>query len=77
MSGWIKCSERFPEKESTVLIYVDGDVTQALYGKRWKEDKESHYWTPVWLEVHGCGCCGGDRPMPSHWMALPAPPEDV
>lgn len=33
-------------------------------------------WDPIWLDSHGCGCCGEDDGPPTHWIPLPEPPQE-
>lgn len=64
--------ETAPKDGSDILIltseYEKRKVTSAYY------ESEDDTWVPVKLSVHGCGCCRGDYPKPSHWMPLPEPP---
>ena len=75
MSEWISVEEDIPETEGAVIVFIDGDVDTAT----WTND--------VYKLQGGSGgengfFCGyqdsyGDRPImikPSHWMALPEPP---
>lgn len=45
---------------------LKGGVTEGW----WSDDFER--WEVLWLDVHGCGCCGGAAPHPDGWMELPA-----
>ena len=61
--------ETAPQDETRVLVFVDGYVTEG-----WFEDGK---WDVAWLDYHGCGCCGGGRPAPTHWMTRPEDPKEV
>ena len=50
----------------SVLIDADEGVIEAFL--------ENGEWKPIVLDYHGCGCCGGLNPKPTHWMPLPEPP---
>lgn len=62
--------ETAPKDMSVILCYSDEGVYQ---GKYWAN---SDLWYPLILDCHGCGCCGGDIPKPTHWMPLPEMPEE-
>lgn len=63
--------ETAPKDGIPVILLVDeGEESVAIQGK-YSDDS----WDVVWLDVHGCGCCGGGRPIPTHWMPLPEPPK--
>ena len=69
---WISVEERLPEVGVDVLAMSGEGVFQANvrpYG-------DSLRWEPLILDYHGCGCCGGSNPRVTHWMPLPAPPEE-
>lgn len=57
--------ETAPKDGTKILIFAEGVVTEAHY--------DIDYWKPIWLDVHGCGCCGGDNPKPTHWAPLQKP----
>lgn len=57
------------------------DGTPVIILVKEMEDRmaiEAHYtdgdWNVVWLDAHGCGCCGGGKPDPSHWIPKPELP---
>jgi hypothetical protein len=68
--------ETAPKDETSVLIltmeYKKRVVTEAYFQK--DEDEEyvddGGYWVPVTLSIHGCGCCRGSYPKPTHWVPL-------
>ena len=69
---WISVEEGVPEVGVDVLAMSGEGVFQANvrpYG-------DSLRWEPLILDYHGCGCCGGSNPRVTHWMPLPAPPEE-
>ena len=68
---WVPVGERLPEIGADVLAMGGEGEFQA----RLVSGGESHRWEPLWLDVHGCGCCGGGRPNVTHWMPLPPGPE--
>ena len=71
MSEW-QPIETAPGVGVSVLILIGG---QAIEGVRIKRSFEGQCeWEPIWLEAHGCGCCGSHDPEPTHWMPLPTPP---
>lgn len=59
-----------PKDGTPVIISVLEGGDRMAIEARFSED----HWYPVWLDTHGCGCCGGDRPTPTHWIPLPKPP---
>ena len=57
-----------------VLILCDEGVIEAMLG----EGEEgilnrAIQWHPIVLDCHGCGCCAGDYPDPTHWATLNYP----
>lgn len=68
---WVSVGERLPDVGADVLAMGGEGEFQA----RLVSVGESHRWEPLWLDVHGCGCCGGGRPNVTHWMPLPPGPE--
>jgi hypothetical protein len=68
---WVPVGERLPEVGTDVLAMGGEGVFQArlrLWG-------ESLRWEPLFLDFHGCGCCGEGRPNVTHWQPLPPGPE--
>jgi len=57
-----KALDRYCE---AVLLLVDGIAIQGEYDTQQKE------WDVETLEYHGCGCCGGEKTVPTHWLPLP------
>ena len=70
--GKWKPIETAPKDGRLVLVFNnDGNVYQAA----WSTVLEK--WIFASADQHGCGCCAGDGDSPTHWMPLPAPPEEV
>jgi hypothetical protein len=68
---WVPVEERLPEIGTDVLAMGSEGVFQA-YLTLWGE---SPRWEALVLDVHGCGCCGGESASVTHWMPLPPGPE--
>lgn len=63
-NGWISVDVRLPEKACFCLIFVGGDVTEAIYSA---DSKAFHYASGV-----------DDSPRPAtHWQPLPPAPEQL
>lgn len=68
-SAWIPCSERLPEEQEDVLVYMKSGMYKSIHigyaynGGDWLIDGE------FWYEE-------GD-PSITHWMPLPEPPKEV
>ena len=65
VNRWIPCSERLPEKDTSVLIFALGHRVTAYYDAvkgafRLTESNDLFYW----------------KGAITHWMPLPEPPED-
>lgn len=64
--NWIACSDRLPDDDTTVLVYLpdeDDPVWLGFYGEN------ECCCESVWHSVDGFSC------EPTHWAELPAPPE--
>jgi len=57
--------------ETAVLIWADEGVIEASLERKSPTLVE---WVPITLDYHGCGCCGGGSPEPTHWMPMPELP---
>jgi len=42
---------------------------EGIFQGQWDQDDKK--FRPLFLDYHGCGCCGGDNPKPDRWMELP------
>lgn len=67
---WISVEERLPETQWSVIIALkrDGGGIRIAIGSR-------AHWTPHRYYIDG-GTCAIDADRVTHWMPLPAPPED-
>lgn len=61
---WIKCSERMPEADVSVLALWNGGI-QVLF---------VHSSTGLWDDGDFWSCIDHDEV--THWMPLPQPPEE-
>ena len=68
---WIKCSDKLPEKDETVLFY-DGDEIRSGYLRMFE-----YYYSENKLEWHtNCDCRDNwEEYKPTHWMLLPEKPK--
>jgi hypothetical protein len=63
---WIPVSERLPEPDTFAIVATKDGVCEALYGLGGIESpNDPPYWV---VNDYGEVC-------PTHWMALPEPPE--
>jgi hypothetical protein len=59
-----------PKDGTPIIILVhEGDERMAIEARF-----DEKGWYPIWLDMHGCGCCGGERPVPTHWIPKPTMP---
>ena len=68
---WVPVGERLPEAGVDVLAISGEGVFQG----RCVLWDDSRRWEPLFLDYHGCGCCGGGNPNVTHWRPLPPGPE--
>jgi hypothetical protein len=67
--------ESAPKDGTHVLLLADGLAIEGwwqAYKTFFGEEKSR--WEPATLNCHGCGCCAGGDPKPTHWMPLPVKP---
>lgn len=77
VSDWISVKTKLPDVNQNVLIYVNDEYDLAVIEAKYFENKNSSGFSPAWLDCHGCGCCGGGLPKPTHWQPLPEPPNEL
>lgn len=69
---WIKCSERFPEKEGSYLLF---DGTEVFAGTFYECKRAGNCWG-----IQSCdGFCYGNferEDRITNWMPLPEPPKE-
>lgn len=68
MQGWRPIEEA---EADTDYLVTDGEDTWVAR----KYASSKNYWSAHTMPSHGCGCCGGDDPIPTHFMPLPNPPK--
>lgn len=51
--------------EGVELLTTDGESVTSAKMNKYKQ------WEPLWLSVHGCGCCSEGAWSPTHFMAIP------
>ena len=80
---WIPCSERLPERDKKVIVYIpprDGTGQHGCYVAQmrevkgdtdnfWRVRSADSQWT-VWAWSYF------EEPIVTHWMPLPEPPEE-
>ncbi|KQF50313.1 MULTISPECIES: hypothetical protein [Acinetobacter calcoaceticus/baumannii complex] len=42
---------------------------EGIFQGQWDQDEKG--FRPLFMDYHGCGCCGGGCPQPDLWMELP------
>lgn len=42
---------------------------EGIFQGQWDQDEKG--FRPLFMDYHGCGCCGGGCPQPDIWMELP------
>lgn len=59
-----------PEGVNSVIAEVGGCWIEMNRdpASRFAIERDFH---PVILNSHGCGCCSGDDPTPTRWVAVP------
>lgn len=63
---WISVKDRLPKINQNVLVLTDSGIIEGWMAMGWNF---------ISLNIHGCGCCGKDCDIITHWMPLPEPPK--
>ncbi|MBH9198645.1 DUF551 domain-containing protein [Pseudomonas aeruginosa] len=72
MSEWISCAESFPTVAGTYLVFKPASTYRVgLY--EWLEDEQS--WEQEWIRKKRSEL--KPKTWVTHWMPLPAPPQDA
>ncbi len=66
--GWVVCSERMPEPEVDVQVYCS-DKKEQMVGYLERNEREGCFRFATWRNGDGIYC------QPTHWMPLPAAPQ--
>ncbi|MFY9993601.1 MAG: DUF551 domain-containing protein [Leclercia sp.] len=67
-TGWIPCSERMPEREKDVQLYMP-DSEEQMAGHLERNEEDGWFRYASWRTGTGVYC------KPTHWMPLPAAPQ--
>ncbi|HBL4691960.1 DUF551 domain-containing protein [Citrobacter sedlakii] len=68
--GWVACSERMPERDVDVQVYC-ADKKEQMVGYMERNEAEG------WFRFASLPNGGGVYCKPTHWMPLPAAPQEV
>lgn len=68
VQGWIPCSERMPEHDVDVQVYCH-DKKEQMVGYLERNENEDWFRFATWRSGDGIYC------QPTHWMPLPAAPQ--
>lgn len=66
--------ESAPKDGTSVLLLVNNFAIEGLWCQPVDRNRRPFWDIATIIAVHGCGCCGGDNPEPTHWMPLPPLP---
>lgn len=70
---WRDISE-CPKDGTHIILLIDGEAIEGWYKKeKWHTDEKSS-WNVISMSSHGCGCCGDENDLPTHFMPLPDTP---
>lgn len=73
MGGFKKGKGKSVQWHPIDTVPKDRDVLlknhEGIFQGKW--DKDDKKFRPLFLDYHGCGCCGGGCPQPDSWMELP------
>lgn len=67
---WIPVSERMPEREVDVQVYCS-DKKEQMVGYLERNEQDGYFRYATWRTGDGIYC------QPTHWMPLPAAPQEV
>jgi hypothetical protein len=62
-----------PKDGTHILLFIEHRVMEGYYNDRHKWQGENERWAVTRLPSHGCGCCGGDDNLPTHWAEFNRP----
>lgn len=68
--GWIQVSERMPDREVDVQVYCP-DKKEQMVAYLERNELEGYFRFATWRTGEGIYC------QPTHWMPLPAAPQEV
>jgi threonine dehydrogenase-like Zn-dependent dehydrogenase len=66
---WIDINKIKPQINKRVLLLTDQGAIEG-----WIPDHDYCDYEFIVLDTHGCGCCGSDTDVVTHWQPLPNPP---
>lgn len=66
--GWVACSERLPEREIDVQVYCS-DKKEQMVGYMERNERDGYFRFASLPNGGGVYC------QPTHWMPLPAAPQ--
>ena len=81
MSEWIKCSDRLPELNETVDIWISGESAGRMtdMGRVFVDDADGWLWVAMEGIDEGDALeeFGHEMDDVTHWQPLPAPPTEA
>lgn len=66
MSEWIKCTDRKPNPQQTVLVFCAGNRVTEIHIAEYRPDSLCYYWD--------CDTFGMEANEVEYWMPLPEAP---